>query len=67
MLEALGGKGMYISEPADLRDALDVAMSHDGPAMINVPLHPRAGRKAQKFNWLTVLVRQAQVLVTLLP
>lgn len=53
MLEALGGKGMYVSDPADLRSALDEVMEHDGPAMINVPLHPRAGRKPQKFQWLT--------------
>lgn len=53
MLEALGGKGMYVSDPADLRSALDEVMNHDGPAMINVPLHPRAGRKPQKFQWLT--------------
>ena len=53
MLEALGGKGMYVSDPADLRSALDEVMDHDGPAMINVPLHPRAGRKPQKFQWLT--------------
>ena len=53
MLDALGGKGMYVADPADLRSALDEMMNHDGPAMINVPLHPRAGRKAQKFGWLT--------------
>ena len=53
MLEALGGKGMYVSDPADLRSALDEIMEYDGPAMINVPLNPRAGRKPQKFGWLT--------------
>ena len=53
MLEALGGKGMYVSDPADLRSALNEIMEFDGPAMINVPLNPRAGRKPQKFQWLT--------------
>ena len=53
MLEALGGKGMFVSDPADLRTALDEAMAYDGPALINVPLDPRAGRKPQKFGWLT--------------
>ncbi len=53
MLEALGGKGMYVSDPADLRSALNEIMEFDGPAMINVPLNPRAGRKPQKFGWLT--------------
>ncbi len=53
MLEALGGKGFYVSDPADLRAALDEAMEFDGPTMINVPLNPRASRKPQKFGWLT--------------
>ena len=53
MVEALGCKGMYVSDPSDLRSALDEIMEFDGPAMINVPLNPRAGRKPQKFGWLT--------------
>ena len=53
MLEALGGKGFYVDDPKDLRAALDEAMAHDGPALVNVPLNPRAGRKPQQFGWLT--------------
>ena len=53
MLEALGGKGFYVEDPADLRAALNEAMAFDGPALVNVPLHPRAGRKPQQFGWLT--------------
>ena len=53
MLEALGGKGFYVEDPADLRAALDEAMAFNGPALVNVPLHPRAGRKPQQFGWLT--------------
>ena len=53
MIEALGGKGFYVEDPADLRAALDEAMAYDGPALINVPLNPRAGRKPQQFGWLT--------------
>ena len=53
MLEALGGKGFYVEDPADLRAALDAAMAFDGPALVNVSLHPRAGRKPQQFGWLT--------------
>ena len=53
MLEALGGKGFYVEDPADLRSALDEAMAFDGPALVNVPLNPKAGRKPQKFGWLT--------------
>jgi len=53
MLEALGGKGFYIEDPKDLRAALDEAMAFDGPALVNVLIHPRAGRKPQQFEWLT--------------
>ncbi len=53
MMEALGGKGFYVEDPADLRGALDEAMAFDGPALINVPIDPRAGRKPQQFGWLT--------------
>ena len=52
-MEALGGKGLYVEDTADLRGALDEAMAFDGPALINVPLNPRAGRKPQQFGWLT--------------
>ena len=53
MMEAFGGKGWYVEDPADLRGALDEAMAHDGPALINVRLHHEAGRKPQQFGWLT--------------
>ena len=53
MLEALGGKGLYVEDPKDLRAALDEAMAYDGPALVNVALNPRAGRKPQQFQWLT--------------
>jgi 2-hydroxyacyl-CoA lyase 1 len=53
MMEALGGKGYYVEDPADLRTALDAAMEFDGPALVNVLIDPRAGRKPQQFGWLT--------------
>jgi 2-hydroxyacyl-CoA lyase 1 len=53
MMEALGGKGFFVDDPADLRGALDEAMAYDGPALVNVLIHPRAGRKPQQFGWLT--------------
>ena len=53
MMEAFGGKGFYVEDPKDLRAALDAAMAHDGPALVNVKLHPEAGRKPQQFGWLT--------------
>ena len=53
MIEAFGGKGILIEDPKELRGALDEAMAFDGPAIVNVILDPRAGRKPQKFEWLT--------------
>ena len=53
MMEAFGGKGFYVEDPKDLRAALDAAMAHDGPALVNVKLLPEAGRKPQEFGWLT--------------
>ncbi|MCZ6887611.1 MAG: oxalyl-CoA decarboxylase [Gammaproteobacteria bacterium] len=53
MMEALGGKGFYVEDPADLRGVLDEAMAFDGPALVNIPLNPKAGRKPQEFGWLT--------------
>ena len=29
------------------------AMDFNGPALVNVKLHPSAGRKPQEFGWLT--------------
>jgi len=53
MMEAFGGKGFHVEDPADLGPALDAASAHDGPALVNVILHPEAGRKPQQFRWLT--------------
>ncbi|MEO1997358.1 MAG: thiamine pyrophosphate-dependent enzyme [Planctomycetaceae bacterium] len=53
MVEALGGKGFFVENPAELRGALDEAMAFDGPALVNVLLDPTASRKPQKFGWLT--------------
>ena len=53
MMEAFGGKGVLVEDPKDLKDALDEAMAFEGPAIINVLLDPRAGRKPQQFAWLT--------------
>ena len=53
MMEAFGGFGAFIEDPADLPAALDAATAFDGPALVNVRLHPQAGRKPQQFGWLT--------------
>lgn len=53
MMEAFGGRGIHVQEPADLRKALDEALAFDGPALVHVPIDPRAARKPQQFRWLT--------------
>jgi len=51
MMEAFGGKGFFVEEPKDIRGALDKAMAHDGPALVNVVLSQSSARKAQQFAW----------------
>ena len=53
MMEAFGGKGFFVENPKDLAGALEDAKAFDGPALVNVVLHPEAGRKPQQFGWLT--------------
>ena len=53
MMEAFGGKGFFVTDPRDLKAALDAAMKFDGPALVNVQLHHAAGRKPQQFRWHT--------------
>ncbi len=51
MMEAFGGKGFFVEDPKDIRGALDQAMAHDGPALVNVVLSQGSARKAQQFAW----------------
>ena len=53
MMEAFGGFGKLVNDPADLPAALEEAMAFDGPALVNVVLDPKAGRKPQEFKWHT--------------
>ncbi|MEM7405661.1 MAG: oxalyl-CoA decarboxylase [Pseudomonadota bacterium] len=53
MMAAFGGFGAFVEDPASLRATLDEALAFDGPALVNVRIHPEAGRKPQKFGWLT--------------
>jgi 2-hydroxyacyl-CoA lyase 1 len=53
MMEAFGGKGYFVTDPKDLKAALDGAMKFNGPALVNVQLHHAAGRKPQQFKWHT--------------
>jgi thiamine pyrophosphate-dependent acetolactate synthase large subunit-like protein len=49
-MAAFGGLGLVVSDPKDLQQALAEAMEFDGPALVNVLIHPRAGRKPQQFS-----------------
>lgn len=51
MMAAFGGKGILVTDPTELRAALDAAMAFEGPALVNVLIHPEAGRKPQQFSW----------------
>ncbi len=37
-MEAFGGKGLFVKDPKDIREALDEAMAFPGPALVNVVL-----------------------------
>ena len=43
---------LFVGRDKSIR-ALEEAMAFDGPAIVNVILDPRAGRKPQQFAWLT--------------
>src|SRR5246127_2646314 len=51
MMEAFGGKGFFVENPKDLKGALDEAMNHRGPALVNVVISQGSARKPQQFRW----------------
>jgi 2-hydroxyacyl-CoA lyase 1 len=51
VMEAFGGKGLFVKEPKDIRKALDEAMAFPGPALVNIVLSQGSTRKAQQFAW----------------
>ncbi len=51
VMEAFGGKGLFVENPKDIRRALDEAMEFPGPALVNVVLSQGSTRKAQQFAW----------------
>jgi 2-hydroxyacyl-CoA lyase 1 len=51
MMEAFGGKGWFVENPKDLRNALDQAMAFKGPALVNVMISQESARKPQQFKW----------------
>jgi 2-hydroxyacyl-CoA lyase 1 len=51
--EAFGGRGFFVTRPAELGPALKEALTDPRPTIVNVMINPRADRKPQKFQWLT--------------
>ena len=51
VMEAFGGKGLFVKEPKDIRAALDEAMAFPGPALVNIVLSQGSARKPQQFAW----------------
>ncbi|MFN8559919.1 MAG: thiamine pyrophosphate-dependent enzyme, partial [Dehalococcoidia bacterium] len=53
VIEAFGGQGFYVSDPAELRPALQKALESPMPTIVNVDISNRAARKPQAFTWHT--------------
>jgi 2-hydroxyacyl-CoA lyase 1 len=53
VIEAFGGQGYYVEDPADLRPTLDKALSSGRPSVVHVMIAARADRKPQEFSWKT--------------
>jgi 2-hydroxyacyl-CoA lyase 1 len=53
MAEIYGGKGYFVTEPSELRPALEAATNSDKPSIINIMISAKAQRKPQQFAWLT--------------
>jgi 2-hydroxyacyl-CoA lyase 1 len=53
IIEAFGGRGWFVTKPGELGSALEEAFADRRPNLVNVMIDPRAGRKPQKFSWLT--------------
>jgi acetolactate synthase-1/2/3 large subunit len=50
MVEALGGRGVYVTEPQEIRPALDKALASDRPYCVNVALDPAAYRRTGQVS-----------------
>jgi 2-hydroxyacyl-CoA lyase 1 len=51
MMEAFGGKGWFVENPKDLKNALQEATAFKGPALVNVVISQESARKPQQFRW----------------
>ncbi|MEX2159291.1 MAG: oxalyl-CoA decarboxylase [Dehalococcoidia bacterium] len=53
MIEGFGGLGFYCEEPGQIGPAMQQAYESGKPAIVNIAINPRSGRKPQQFAWLT--------------
>ncbi|GIW13942.1 MAG: oxalyl-CoA decarboxylase [Tepidiforma sp.] len=53
MAEIYGGRGFFVTQPSELRPALEAALACDKPAIVNIMISARSQRKPQQFAWLT--------------
>ncbi|XP_043270483.1 2-hydroxyacyl-CoA lyase 1 isoform X2 [Venturia canescens] len=54
MMEMFGRRGHLCKTIEEIQKALEIALQvKDSPSIINILIDPQAGRKEQKFNWLT--------------
>ena len=53
MAEIYGGTGYFVTEPSELRPALEAATNSDKPSIVNIMISAKAQRKPQQFAWLT--------------
>lgn len=49
--EAMGFKGVTVSKPDDVENAIANAMSHDGPILLNILTNPNALAMPPKIEW----------------
>ena len=50
VIDAFGGRGYYVDQPDQLEPALRAANEGEGPAIVNIAIDPRAGRKPQEYG-----------------
>ena len=53
VIEGFGGLGLFCERPEEIGPALQQAFDSGKPAVVNIFINPRAGRKPQQFAWLT--------------
>jgi len=44
-------QGFFVEDPKHIRGALDEAMNHRGPALVNIVLSQGSARKPRQFRW----------------